>query len=96
MSDTHPLIAEAVAEVEAILAEDPPLTAPEVKKVLGPLLKEFSVRVRGPGCKRLPPSVADRPPLENALMRHATFKELCRRYGDELIALRDSHSEGDE
>lgn len=93
MTETHPLVADVIADIELILAEDPPLTVPEVVGILRPLLKEFTQKVRGPSMPALPNSWEDRPPVENELMRHPVFKELCRRYGDAMIAMRDGYPE---
>lgn len=85
--ETHPLVADALAEVADVLAVDPPLTAAEAKLALKPALTAFLAEVRGPGCKTPPADLADRPPLENAFTSHPVWKEFCRRYGAAVVAL---------
>ena len=85
--EMHPLVADLVTEVEAVLAETPALTAPELKMVLGPLLDEFLVLARGPGWVKTSNRLEDRPPLEREFLAHPSWKRLCTRYGDALVAM---------
>lgn len=87
--ETHPLVAALVAEVDVVLAETPALTAPELKTVLKPLLDDFLLLVRGPSGRRPQLSLADRAPLEREFLTHPSWKRLCARYGDAIVAMSD-------